>query len=68
MHLVAQIIRQLFAPPAVAQSYGDSALGILLADNEPVEFGNDFAGGQISHVYPLSSVRRWQPMKRQHTR
>jgi hypothetical protein len=38
---------QLLAPPAVAQRDGDGALGVLLADDEAVEFGDDFAGAEI---------------------
>lgn len=43
-HLVAQLVGELLAAPAVAQSDGDSALGIVLADDEPVELRHDFAG------------------------
>ena len=32
------------AAPAVAQSDGDGALGVLLANDEAVELGNDLAG------------------------
>ena len=42
-HLFAQLGRQLLAAPAVAQRDGDGALGVVLADDVAVEFGNDFA-------------------------
>ena len=35
---------ELQPAPAVAQRDGDRALGVGLADDEAVEFGNDFAG------------------------
>jgi hypothetical protein len=35
---------ELLAAPAVAQRDGHGALGVLLADDEAVEFGNDLAG------------------------
>jgi hypothetical protein len=35
---------ELLAAPAVAQGDGDGALGVLLADDEAVEFRDDFAG------------------------
>ena len=43
-HLVAQLVGELLAAPAVAKRDGDSALGIVLADDEPVELRHDFAG------------------------
>ena len=45
-HLVAQRLGQLLAAPAVAQGDGDGALGVVLADDEAVEFGDDLAGGK----------------------
>ena len=42
-HFLAQIGRELLAAPAVAQRDGDGALGLGLADDIAVEFGNDFA-------------------------
>ena len=48
-HFLAQIACQLQPPPAVAQRDGDGALGVGLADDEAVEFGNDFAGGEVGH-------------------
>ena len=53
-HLLAQRALQLLAPPAVAQRDGDGALGVVLADDVAVEFGDDFAGGEGGHS--LSSV------------
>jgi len=43
-HFLAQLVVELQAAPAVAQRDGDRALGVVLADDEAVEFGNDFAG------------------------
>ncbi len=43
-HFLAQLVVELQAPPAVAQRDGDGALGVMLADDEAVELGNDFAG------------------------
>jgi hypothetical protein len=48
-HLLAQGAGQLQPPPAVAQRDGHRALGIGLADDEAVEFGNDLTGRKISH-------------------
>jgi len=47
---VAQIVAQLLAPPAVAQGHGHGALGVLLADDEAVQFRHDFAGGEVGHI------------------
>ena len=47
--LVAQIVRHALAAPAVTQGHGDGALGVVLTDDEAVQFRNDFAGRQISH-------------------
>ena len=49
-HLFAHLAFELLAAPAVAQRDGHGALGVLLADDEAVEFGNDFAGGEIGHT------------------
>ena len=40
---------ELQPPPAVAQRDRDRALGVGLADDEAVEFGNDFAGREVGH-------------------
>ena len=45
INLIAQIIRQLLAPPARAQRHGDCALGIGLTNDEAVQLGDDFTGG-----------------------
>ncbi len=41
---LAQLGRQLHAPPAVAQGDGHGALGVVLADDVAVEFVDDLAG------------------------
>src|SRR5581483_9295509 len=43
-YFLAQFVVELQAAPAVAQGDRDCALGVGLADDETVEFGNDFAG------------------------
>ncbi len=48
-HFLAQLFVELQAAPAVAQGDGDRALGVGLADDEAVEFGNDFARGKVGH-------------------
>jgi len=48
-HLLAQTAIELQPPPAVAQRDGHRALGVGLADDEPVEFGDDFTGGEVCH-------------------
>ena len=48
-HLLAQPVIKLQPPPAVAQRDGHRALGLGLADDETVEFGNDFAGREVCH-------------------
>src|ERR1700733_6373069 len=48
-HFLAQTAGQLQPPPAVAQRDRDGALGVGLADNEAVEFGYDFTGGEVGH-------------------
>src|SRR5690606_9519216 len=47
--LLAQGRVELPAPPAAAQRHGDRALGLLLADDEAVELGDDLARGQVGH-------------------
>ncbi len=42
-HLLAQLGRQLLAAPTVAQRDRDGALGVVLADDETVELGDDLA-------------------------
>src|SRR5204862_2397559 len=41
---------ELQAAPAVAQRDGDGTLGVALTDDESVEFGHDFAGGEVGHT------------------
>ena len=53
-HLFAQLVVELEPPPAVAQRDRDRALGVVLADDEAVELGDDFAGGEVGHCCPLS--------------
>ena len=48
-HLFPQGFRQLEPTPAVAERNRDGALGIVLADNETVQFRNDLAGAEGSH-------------------
>jgi hypothetical protein len=48
-HLLAQGAAQLQPPPAVAQRDRHRALGVVLADDEAVEFGNDLTGGKVGH-------------------
>ena len=48
-HLLLHRAGQLLAPPAVAERDGDGALGVVLADDVAVEFGDDFAGGEGGH-------------------
>ena len=48
-HLLAQLVVELQPPPAVAQRDRDRALGVGLADDETVELGDDFAGGEVGH-------------------
>ena len=49
--LVAQIIAQLLAPPAVAHGNGDGALGVVLADDETVKLRHDLARGKGGHAF-----------------
>ena len=50
-HFLAQSVVELQTAPAVPQRDGDRALGVVLADDETVEFGNDFAGGEVGHSH-----------------
>ena len=59
-HFLAQFVVELQAAPAVAQSNGDGALGVVLADDEAVEFGNDFARGEVGqrgYSFTISTIR-----------
>src|SRR3569833_2460178 len=48
--LVAQLLVDLRAAPAVTQRNGDGALGLGLADDVLVEFLHDLAGGHVGHT------------------
>ncbi len=63
-HLFAQSAFQLLAAPAVAQRNGHGALGVVLADDEAVQLGDDFAGGKGGHVV-LVDLRRPDAIIRQ---
>ena len=49
-HLLAQLLVELLAAPAVAERDGDGALGVALADDVAVELGDDLAGGEGGHA------------------
>jgi hypothetical protein len=55
-HLLAHVIVELLAPPAVAERDGDGALGIVLADDVAVELGYDFSGGEAGHDRSMVSM------------
>ena len=46
--LLAQLLVELLAAPAVAQRNGDGALGVALADDVAVELGDDLARGKAA--------------------
>ncbi len=48
-HLVAHRAFEMQPAPAVAQRDSDGALGLFLADDEAVEFGDDFARRKFGH-------------------
>ena len=48
-HLIAHLIGQLLAAPAVAQRHGDGALGVRLADDVAVELLDDLLRGEVFH-------------------
>ena len=50
--LVADGFRRVLAAPAVAQRHGHGALGLHMADDEAVEFGDDLARGKLGHEAP----------------
>ncbi len=56
-HFLAQFVVELQAAPAIAQRDGDGALGVVLADDEAVEFGNDFARREVGHSGGMSPAR-----------
>jgi hypothetical protein len=54
-HFFSQFIVELLAPPTIAQSDRDRALGVALANDETVKLGNDFAGGEVGQrAYPVT--------------
>ena len=55
--LVAQVIRHALAPPAVPQSHGHGALGIVLADDEAIQLGDNFAGREFGHGRDIGAGR-----------
>src|SRR5580692_2884723 len=56
LHFLAQALVELQPAPAVTQRDRHRALGIALADDEAVEFGNDLAGGKVGHACNVSMV------------
>jgi hypothetical protein len=46
-HLPPDLLVQLPTPPAVAQGQGHGPLGVVLADDVPVQLGHDLSGGQV---------------------
>ena len=61
-HLLAQLLVELQPPPAVAQRDRDGALGVVLADDEAVELGNDFARRKVGHA--LLTIKQGAAVKR----
>ena len=60
-NLLAHVVIELLPAPAIAESDGDGALGVALADDVAVELGDDLAGGKTCHrcvtrYLPASSV------------
>ena len=47
---------ELLAAPAVAQSDGDRALGVMLADDITVQFGYDFPRREVCHFFSYPSL------------
>ena len=45
VYFIPEIVAQLLAAPTVAQSYSNSALGIVLTNDKAVQFRYDFTGG-----------------------
>src|ERR1700688_4429353 len=56
LHFLAPPLVDLQPAPAVAQRDRHRALGVGLADDEAIEFGNDFAGGKVGHAWNVSMV------------
>ena len=57
--LAAQRRLDLLAPPAVAQRNRDGALGVVLADDVAVEFGDDLLRRHRAHLAASRSVWFW---------
>src|SRR5208282_5825 len=55
-HFLAQAIAELQPAPAVTQRDGHCALGVGLADDEAIEFRDDFTRGEVGHAFNVSSV------------
>ncbi len=53
-HFLAQLVVELQSAPAVTQRDCDRALGVMLADDEAVQLGYDFAGREVGHVNSLA--------------
>jgi hypothetical protein len=49
-HLVAQRLRQLLPPPAIAQRHRDRALGVVLPDDMLIERGHHRLGGEAGRL------------------
>src|SRR5262249_54556800 len=56
--LLAQLLVELEPPPAVARRARPRALGVAVADDEAVEFRDDFAGGEVGHENSMWSSPR----------
>ena len=52
--LRAQPLLDLLPAPAIAQGDGDGAFGPILANDVPVEFGDDFLGRHLRHAGTVS--------------
>src|SRR5690606_7288824 len=57
--LATQRLLDLSAAPAVAQRDGDGLLGLVLADDVLVEFGDDLRRGHLGHAFALNPALRW---------
>jgi hypothetical protein len=57
-HLFAQFRRKLLAAPAVSKGDRDGALGVVLADDEAVELGDDLARAEGGHTDVKTLVSR----------
>ena len=49
-HLLAQLVVELLAAPAIAQGDGHGALGVALTDDVAIELGHDLAGRETAHM------------------